>query len=222
MVKCLYNNNCAMEKTDTCGNSCIRYKEMQFMLNNSLIPANRQLFQKFNVPTVDKDVFAKLEKVSKNSKEYVDRGVNFVLYSENAGNGKTSWAINIMLNYFDSVWAGNGFKERGYFLHVPTFLNKIKQSMSTPDEQLEKIRTNVVNIDLLILDDLGTTAMSNFDIGILESIIDQRSLNGKSTIVTTNRNAKQLAEEVGGRIADRLCNCGVTLHFRGESARGIL
>ena len=90
----------------------------------------------------------------RNIEKYVDNGDSFVLYSNGTGNGKTSWAIKIMLSYFDKIWAGNGFRTRGYFVYVPDLLNRAKANISNPDEEYQEIMENIKDVDLLILDDI--------------------------------------------------------------------
>ena len=68
-----------------------------------------------------------------------------------------------MLSYFDKIWAGNGFRTRGYFVYVPDLLNRAKANISKPDEEYQEIMENIKDVDLLILDDIGTTSMSECD-----------------------------------------------------------
>lgn len=222
MVKCLYKDFCPLVDTNECGSSCIRYKEINYLLEKSMIPEKRQYIQNFIVPEEDSAVYSRLTKVMRNIEKYVDNGDSFVLYSNGTGNGKTSWAIKIMLSYFDKIWAGNGFRPRGYFVYVPDLLNRAKANISCPDEEFQELMKNIKDVDLLVLDDIGTTAMSEFDISLLSSIIDQRCLKCKSTIYTTNCDANKMEKLVGIRLVDRIWRNSITFNFKGKSKRGTL
>ncbi|MBO4542248.1 MAG: ATP-binding protein [Bacteroidales bacterium] len=151
--------------------------------------------------------------------QFVNGGKNLVLYSQNTGNGKTSWAIKLMLNYFSSIWNGNGFRTRGIFIHIPTYIIQKKNSFSEADEEFRELEKKLSLVDLLILDDLGTNKMTEFDISLLTSIIDCRIINGKSTIVTTNCSKQELTKVLGARIADRIYNTAATVTFKSTSKR---
>lgn len=222
MVKCLYKDFCPLVNTPECNNSCIRHKEINYLLEKSGIPEKRQFIQNFIIPKEDEVTYNKLTKVMRNIEKYVDNGDSFVLYSNGTGNGKTSWAIKIMLSYFDKIWAGNGFRTRGYFVYVPDLLNRAKANISKPDEEYQELMENIKDVDLLILDDIGTTSMSEFDISLLSSIIDQRCLKCKSTIYTTNCYEDKMESLVGTRLVDRIWHNSITFNFKGSSKRGII
>ena len=115
---CWYNKVCSY---DSCIN-CIRYAEMKYLMENSGIPKARQMPISLEAGR-DYDAFVSLALIKDNILQFVERGDNLYICSEETGNGKTSWAIKILLKYFDRVWAGNGFKVRGYFQHVPMLFN---------------------------------------------------------------------------------------------------
>ena len=220
-MDCIYRKYCKLHKTAECGTHCTRYKLMQYMLDTSRIPKKCQRFQEMTIPEVDKKAYENLSKACANIKKYVDNGTNFVLYSEKPGNGKTSWAIKLMIAYFNAIWDVSGAKPHGYYLHLPTYLHQLKEAMSHPSEELTELDKNLIDIDLLIIDDIGATTLSDFDVTHLTYIIDQRWINQKSTIYTTNRNRESLAKVVGERMTDRIWD-SVRIHFNSSSFRGIL
>ena len=62
--------------------------------------------------------------------------------------------------------------------------------------------------------------MSEFDNSIINSLIDQRLLNEKSIITTTNLDAVGLKISVGQRITDRLWKSSQIVRFNSPSFRG--
>jgi DNA replication protein DnaC len=217
-MNCFYNGNCKLEGTDECDESCLRRAEINFLLFSSLIPPAKQKRFTFDLSGSDSHSYDTLLKIGEDISNFVSQGKNLVIQSANTGNGKTTWAIQLMLAYFDKVWAGNGFMPRGYFIHVPTYLTKYKNFNDSAEFQ--EIKDNISTIDLIILDDLGAYKTSEFDNSILNSLVDQRLLNEKSIITTTNLDADNLKAAVGQRIVDRLWNSSRIVRFNSSSFRG--
>lgn len=221
MVDCMCYDFCPKAGEKECNSRCIKNIEMTYLLKNCGIPTRRQMITPLTTSKVDEAVIAAIRSIATNIKEEVNAGTNIILYSEKTGNGKTTIAINLMLSYFNEIWAGNGFRNRGYFIYVPTYLNRCKDSISRFDEGLAELKKRVVEDDVLILDDIGATNFSEYDVSILSTIINERLLAEKSIIVTTNCDRKQLAKIIGERLTDRLWSTSVIFHLKAESHRGI-
>ena len=189
---------------------------MKYLMDNSGIPKNRQHPQSL-VAGVDYNAFVQLSDIKDNILEFVETGQNLYLCSENTGNGKTSWSIKLMLKYFDQMWAGNGFKERGLFIHVPTFLSKLK---NFNDPLLTSYKESVSNVDLICWDDIASTKLSEYDISQLLIFIDQRIVDGKANIFTGNIVTEQNLEKVlGSRLASRIWNTSEVIKLVGKDRR---
>lgn len=217
-MNCFYNDNCKLENTKECDESCLRRSEINFLLGSSLIPLSKQKRFTFDLDGSDAKSYDRLMSIGENIYDFVSNGNNLVIQSGVTGNGKTTWAIQLMLSYFDKVWAGNGFTPRGYFIHVPTYLSQYKNFSDS--EEFSEIKKNINIIDLIILDDLGAYKTSEFDNSILNTIVDQRLLNEKSIITTTNLDATGLKICVGQRIVDRLWNSSQIVRFNSSGFRG--
>ena len=134
-MDCWYINSCDKANTAECNFNCIRYMEMNYLINNSGIPKSTQ-FKNELIPTnVDIVNFKFLDEIKKDIVNFVNNGENLYIHSKNFGNGKTSWAIKLMKKYFNDIWAGNGFTVRGLFIHVPTFLTKCKNIINHKDDR---------------------------------------------------------------------------------------
>jgi len=147
-------------------------------------------------------------------------GASLYLYSKNFGNGKTTWAIKLMQRYFDLIWAGNGFRWRGIFLHVPSFLTKIKENFDRKDERFQEVRARLGTVDLVIWDDIASVKLSDFDHTNLLSYIDQRSLNSRANIYTGNLEGNELQLALGNRLYSRVWNDSVKVELVGSDRRG--
>lgn len=73
---------------------------------------------------------------------------------------------------------------------------------------------------LLLLDELGVKAMTEFEHGELFALIDHRYRHGLATIAAANATRAVFPDLVGERVADRLFEIGPTIGLTGDSLRG--
>lgn len=219
---CMCYNFCEKAGEKECNDRCLKNMELSYLLKNCGVPIKRQCIVPLVESKEDKNVIASIRKIAEEIVDVVDSGTNIVLYSEKTGNGKTTIAINLMLSYFNEIWAGNGFRNRGYFMYVPSYLNRCKDSISKFDDALTDLKKRVLSDDILILDDIGTSRPSEYDISILSTIINERLLAQKTIIVTTNCDRKLLSSMIGERMADRLWSTSLIFHLKADSFRGIM
>lgn len=78
------------------------------------------------------------------------------------------------------------------------------------------------NVELLVLDDLGGEKPSEWTAERLYLIVNDRWLNQRPTIATTNLSPGDLREAIGERTYDRLRDGAVALQLGGESRRSPL
>jgi DNA replication protein DnaC len=90
-----------------------------------------------------------------------------------------------------------------------------RDEMDEPDEMLEA----VTDVDLFILDDLGTEFSTVVTSAALFDIINQRMLAKKPTIISTNLSVRDLEEQYTGRIGSRFLGNFDMLKFFGEDIR---
>lgn len=217
--ECWYKDTCNHYDTEKC-NNCIRFLEMSYLMTSSNIPKSNQ-FKNELIPTrIDLDNFKFLNNIKTNIVDFVNNGNNLYIYSKNFGNGKTSWSIKIMQKYFNDIWPGNGFKERGIFIHVPTFLTKFKEVMNKKDDNFEIMKKKLTDIDLVIWDDIASVKLSDFDHTNLLTYIDTRKLNGKANIYTGNLYEDELIDALGNRLKSRVWNDSIIVELKGSDMRG--
>ena len=177
---------------------------MKYLMDNSNIPKVKQMPQSLTAPKCDIEAYRTLADIKSDIVDFVECGSNLYIASDRTGNGKTSWAIKIMLKYFDSIWAGNGFRPRALFIHVPTFLLKCKD-FNNKDEKFEEMKNLLPDIDLVVWDDIASTDVSAYDYSQLLMYIDNRLLNGLSNIFTGNyADRGRLEKRVGMKLASRI------------------
>lgn len=211
---CLYKDVCNM----LCVSSCLRYRMMNTLLDMSNIPKSQQTIHRLQPEDIDMRAFEQLADIQSDIKTFVNNGGMLYIYSKNCGNGKTTWTIKLMLQYFDEIWAYSGFEPKGIFINVPTFLIKSKDIISNPDEKFIQMRDRLSNVDLVVFDDISASKLSAYDYNTLMGYIDTRLFNQKSTIFTGNVPPENLSSIVGERLASRICN-GTKIEFKGRDMR---
>ena len=76
-----------------------------------------------------------------------------------------------------------------------------------------------IDLDLLVLDELGVQAGSQSEQALLFEVIDARLSENRPTIFLSNLKPKMLAPVIGERIVDRIKGKCVAQQFSGESRR---
>ena len=198
---------------------CRKFLEMSYLMENSWLPKNRQTIPPKLKPTTshDKEMFLELNDIRMSIDEFVRDGKNLYITSNCTGNGKTTWAIKLLLKYFEKVWDGNGLKVRGIFAHVPTLILRLKNfDNKLPTKDYE----NLKECDLVIWDDIAFTNLTSYDYTQLMALIDYRMLAGKSNIYTSNiPKFENLEEIIGNRLASRIYNASEIIEFDGGDNR---
>ena len=103
---------------------------------------------------------------------------------------------------------------------APVMLDELIQSKFDNDNSFSN---QVLNVDLLIIDDLGTETMNNLKFTELFTIINSRLLNQSNkitkTIISTNLDLKDLFEVYNERIGSRIAGNYNICRFFGEDIR---
>jgi DNA replication protein DnaC len=118
---------------------------------------------------------------------------SYFIYSGRKATGKTVMACRILLGheYNDYIQSRTHSSK---FLTVTDFLNELKHSFDAPHESEIDILYKYQDIDILVLDDLGTNKMSDWAYQILYSLINHRYDWLKTTIITSNHTLEELQE----------------------------
>lgn len=210
---CWYAASCE----DDC-DKCVIYPQMRWQFDNSGLPKSKYMPIKLKPQPNDRRAFEKLADIRENIEDFVEQGKNLYICGEIPGNGKTSWAIKILQTYFHYVAEGSMFEVRGMFVSVPDLLLKLKDfNNPLKNEYKENLKT----CDLLILDDIAVTGLSQYDYLQLFTLIDSRMLAGKSIIFTSNvTDMKKLEGVIGERLASRVFGNSIIVEIKGGDMRG--
>ncbi|MGL4790997.1 MAG: ATP-binding protein [Anaerotignaceae bacterium] len=86
-------------------------------------------------------------------------------------------------------------------------------------EEVSTYLEDILDVDLLIIDDVGTEFQTSFTNTQLFDIVNTRLINRKPIIISTNHNLGDLREKYTDRIVSRIMGGYVTLRFFGEDIR---
>lgn len=138
-----------------------------------------------------------------------------LLFTGNTGLGKT---------FLSSCIANELLKQQKNVLYqtAPVMLDTIINYRFGKSNSNKDIYDNLLNVDLLIIDDLGTECMNNMKFTELFNIINTRLLNQNrvmKTIISTNLSLKNLYDTYDERIVSRIVGNYNICYFFGDDIR---
>ena len=201
---------------------CPRLHKLDYLYDQSLLSFPQRQLVKINRDTADKAEYDKLDKILKNIDEFVNNGSSLYLYSEKCGNGKTTWAIRFIQVYFNKIWPSSDLVCRALFINVPKYLIELKKNISSKSEYIEHINKNILTADLVVWDEIGSKAGTEYEIENLLNLINSRLDLGLCNIYTSNLGVKDdLSAALGPRLASRI-SLSVRIHFDAGDYRPIV
>ena len=135
-----------------------------------------------------------------------------LLFSGDTGLGKT----------FLSACIARTVADRGYSVVYESaghLFSKLERAKFNGDENAREESKKYSDCDLLIVDDLGTEMPGQFVTAALYSLINDRLLCGKATIISTNLNTEDLSRRYSPQIASRLRGSFTRVAFLGDDIR---
>lgn len=102
---------------------------------------------------------------------------------------------------------------------APRLFANLEKDRFSPTEESRIQVSQYSDCDLLIIDDLGTEMPGNFVTAALYALVNQRLLEKKAMVISTNLNADEIAVRYSPQIASRLQGEFRTLFFAGSDIR---
>ncbi len=103
---------------------------------------------------------------------------------------------------------------------APVMLDNLISDLFAKAENQTGISNNLLTVDLLVIDDLGTETMNSMKFTELYKIINTRLLSGKTkTIISTNLDLKGLFQTYDERLASRFIGYYDIYRFYGDDIR---
>jgi len=142
-------------------------------------------------------------------------------FSPTAGNLLFVGGTGLGKTYLSACIAGQ-LAQKGFSIayeSAPRLFEKLNKNQFAPDDQSRADAASYTGCDLLIIDDLGTELTTNFTIAALYGLLNDRLLDGKAMIVSTNLNVEEIARRYSPQIASRLQGSFHRLTFVGQDIR---
>lgn len=143
-----------------------------------------------------------------------DKNQKNLLFIGNTGTGKTFLSNSIAKKAMEK---GNTVLYQTAPVLMDTVLD-IKFSYNKEDANKERYY-RILDVDVLIIDDLGTETLNNNKFTELFNIINTRLLKDKKTVISTNLTLNELGQEYDERIISRLIGNYIICKFVGEDIR---
>lgn len=137
-----------------------------------------------------------------------------LLFSGDTGLGKT----------FLSACIARSVADNGYsvvYESAAHLFARLERAKFSGDEQARKDADKYIACDLLIVDDLGTEMPGQFTTAALYTLLNDRLLSGKPTIISTNLNSEDFSHRYSPQIASRLRGNFTRIPFVGQDIRMI-
>lgn len=128
----------------------------------------------------------------------------------NPGLGKTHLSLSI----------AKAVLEKGYSVAYDSIINYLGEIEKEHFRRSEgDTLTPLLNVDLLILDDLGSEFESSFNVSTIYNIINTRINRGLPTIISSNISREEIQKRYNDRIVSRLFTMYDCLRFAGTDIR---
>lgn len=118
------------------------------------------------------------------------------------GTGKTHLAIGLLRHILEK--GGTGL-----YVTVMSMLGRIKDTYNTRAAETERtVIHDLTKCDLLVIDEVGRSLDTNYEIAQFFRVLDTRYQNLKPTILVSNLNKVKLTEFLGEALVDRMRESG--------------
>lgn len=155
-----------------------------------------------------RDNAVKVLDICRNFANNFGSGDNLLLYGD-TGVGKT----------FLSSCIARQLLDRGHSVLYLSAIELFERLSIYTDDDAERDESQILDCELLIIDDLGTELSNSFTGSRLFMCINERLLNERSTIISTNLSPKDLMANYSERIFSRISSSYKLLKLFGDDIR---
>ena len=198
--------------------NCFRKQELTFLYEQSNLQGILQTDRFENISYgycqgEDQERLRGAVYISTDFVETFSCGKNLLFYGT-VGTGKS----------FLSGCIANSLLEKGfsvvYFSAVSLFETLARYSFGgNAKESLYNFCKDLYNYDLVIVDDLGTEVINSFVSSQLFSLLNEREMRGRSTIISTNLNLNELRDRYSDRVFSRVSKSFALCKLTGPDVR---
>lgn len=207
------DGHCLARKCD-CG--CLERQQLEKQRKFASIPEAFKDMRLSNFSTAKyentdqlRDTIGVIKYWTESMEQMIEDGTGLYIYSATKGSGKTRMAASIGNEIIEEL----GLPVK--FVTSIQILNEIKKSW---DEGTESdLLYQLSNVKVLIIDDFGTEAVKDWISERFYHIINERYINKRATIFTSNCSLADL--EYDDRITNRILEMSIIVPFPEESIR---
>lgn len=196
---CPYSKICENKTSEgDCSKMCARFHEIDLLFSNANIP--RRYLQPYRLfpGELDKENYDILNGIKNNILDLTKKGFNLYIVSNQKQNGKTSWAIKIIQQYFHYIWPEPGSRKRALYVDVNEYLTQIKASFNNyNDEVMKDFERDIDLVDIVIWDNIDESKLSEWERGNIKQHIKKRLANQMSNIFVGNNLDHKLSSIIG-------------------------
>ena len=112
--------------------------------------------------------------------------------------------------------------DRGYsvvYFTAPGLFDIFEKDRFQRDPEAKALRESIYDVDLLIIDDLGTEIGSSFTSSVFYETLNERILRKKSTIISTNLKMSDITDLYSERTFSRISGYYTMIHLLGDDIR---
>lgn len=208
---------------------CLRryYTQEQNKRLSKLLDLGNQSFDTFSFDWYDKEVWREYKRSPLENMEMIREicGNYAHTFSPRSGNLLFTGAPGLGKTFLSACIARE-VSEKGFSVvydtasHVFQQFESEKFGRENPYEEAPDREVNrYLNCDLLIMDDVGTEMNTSFVKSVFYRIINERLLNRKKTVLSTNLTLEQIGEEYGDAVLSRIRGEYQILWFFGQDIR---
>jgi len=151
------------------------------------------------------------------AEDFTPKTYSGLIFFGKAGSGKTHLAVAIARYVIEQK------QIPARVARTVDLLSDIRQTFNEHDGFRAESETELIrkftSVPLLVLDDLGAEKISDWVKEVFYRIIDERWLEQKPIIVTTNLNLQGLEEKIGERIVSRIAGVCVPIEIQNRDYR---
>lgn len=151
----------------------------------------------------------------------VDKERPNLLFWGNPGTGKTFMAISIARAILEQAEPVLAIRSTELVETMDEYRTLIRSFSPDPQREAEisAKRELILNVDFLIIDELGVEAKGPYNAADLLYILGERQQNGRATVITTNLSLAELGRHYDSRLHSRLIGDFKVFRFEGEDIR---
>ena len=203
------------------------YTQEQNRRLSKLLDLGSQSFETFSFQWYDKQVWPEYQISPLQNMEIIRDicGDYAHLFSQRSGNLLFTGAPGLGKTFLSACIARE-VSEKGFSVVYDTAAHVFQQFESGKfgrenpfEEDPEEEINRYLNCDLLIMDDVGTEMLTSFVQSVFYRVINDRLLNQKKTILSTNLSMDKLGDRYGAAVLSRIQGEYQILKFFGQDIR---